>query len=393
MRKPCSGTVDANGIAHLTITNITSIPIIPGPALTINAVEGVNLADATVATFQSPLTTILPTASGELPASDFTATIDWGDPSTDMAAGTITQDATNPSVYNVTGTHTFVENGTYTVTNTVDFAGGLFSSDVYGVPVTVTLPPSGPTTGNAATANVTSPLSIDTLGPVIDGAFFNRLNGQVDYIIQDPVPASGGAPAGVSVKTLLDSSNYLFYLLTKVHASKAYPRKWVVTDVTATPDPTIPYAYDVAVTFNGGAIIDGGFYLFAIRGSSNGNSSVQDRAENHLDGVFYGSFPSGNGINGSDFVAELQAVHDKVFAPDDQWRPAGRGGAQQNLRAGRPAWPQSDLLDLHQPVQWRPARHRAQDQRQGLRRRQDHSEDEHRKGVTREEKEPPGRAS
>src|SRR5208282_2001479 len=52
-----------------------------------------------------------------------------------------------------------------------------------------------------------------------------------------------------------------------------------------------------------------------IRDSSNGNSSVQDLAENHLDGVFYGSFPSGNGINGSDFVAELQAVHNKVFAP------------------------------------------------------------------------------
>ena len=42
---------------------------------------------------------------------------------------------------------------------------------------------------------------------------------------------------------------------------------------------------------------------------------MQDLAENHLDGVFYGSFPSGNGINGSDFVAELQAYHNKVFAP------------------------------------------------------------------------------
>ena len=42
---------------------------------------------------------------------------------------------------------------------------------------------------------------------------------------------------------------------------------------------------------------------------------MQDLAENHLDGVFFGSFPSGNGINGSDFVAELQAFHNKVFAP------------------------------------------------------------------------------
>ena len=116
--------------------------------------------------------------------------------------------------------------------------------------------------------------------------------------------------------------------MTKVHANKAYPGKWVVTNVTATPDPTIPYAYDVAVTFNGGASIRGGFYLFTIRDSSNGNSSVQDLAENHLDGVFYGSFPSGNGINGSDFVAELQAIHNKVFAPQTiiGTASAGNGG-------------------------------------------------------------------
>ena len=66
---------------------------------------------------------------------------------------------------------------------------------------------------------------------------------------------------------MLDSSNYL---LTKVHANKAFPGKWIVTNVTATPDPTIPYAYDVAVTFNGGKMIKGGFYLFTIRDSTNG---------------------------------------------------------------------------------------------------------------------------
>ena len=167
-------------------------------------------------------------------------------------------------------------------------------------------------TTTTAPAVITPDLLIDTAGPVIAGMFFNRLNGQVDYIIKDPVPASGGAPSGVWVNTLVDSSSYL---LTKVHAYKAYPGKWVVTNVTASPDPMIPFAYDVAVTFNGGAMIRGGFYLFTIRDSSNGDSSVQDLAGNHLDGVFYGSFPSGNGINDSDFVGELQAYHNKVFAP------------------------------------------------------------------------------
>jgi hypothetical protein len=168
------------------------------------------------------------------------------------------------------------------------------------------------TTTTAPTVTITADLLIDTKGPVIDSMFFNRLNGQVDYIIQNPTPASGGAPAGVWVNSLRDSSNYLF---TTVHPNKAYPGKWIVTNVTAVPDPTIPFAYDVAVTLNGGKIIPGGYYLFTIRDSSNGKASVQDLAENHLDGEFYGSFPSGNGIKGGDFVAELEALHNKVFSP------------------------------------------------------------------------------
>ena len=211
--------------------------------------------------------------------------------------------------------------GGWNIKSTVALADGSYT-------ITATAVDQFGETTTTAPDVITSTLLIDTTAPVIDGAFFNRLNGQVDYIIKDPVPASGGAPSGVWVNTLLDSSNYL---LTKVHANKAYPGKWAVTNVTATPDPTIPYAYDVAVTFNGGAIIKGGFYLFTIRDSSNGNSSVQDHAENHLDGVFYGSFPSGNGINGSDFVAELQAVQNKVFAPQTiigtaNARNGGNGG-------------------------------------------------------------------
>jgi Bacterial Ig-like domain len=154
---------------------------------------------------------------------------------------------------------------------------------------------------------ITSNLLIDTAGPIITGAFFNRLNGEVDFTIEDP----GAAPSGVELSTLLNSANYL---LTKVHANKAFPGKWIVTDVTTTAGP-VAGSYDVAVVFNSGRQIKGGFYLFTIRDSTNGDSSVQDLAENHLDGVFYGSFPSGNGVNGSDFVAELDGFHNKIFAP------------------------------------------------------------------------------
>jgi hypothetical protein len=194
--------------------------------------------------------------------------------------------------------------GSWNITSHVALADGHYA-------ITATAVDQFGVTTTAPTV-IVSNLLIDTVGPVIDGMFFNRLNGQVDYIIKDPRNPDGSAPAGVWVNSLLDSSNYL---LTKVHANKTFPGQFVATKVTIAPDPTIPFAYDVAVTFNGKKPIRGGFYLFTIRDASNGNSSVQDLAENHLDGVFYGSFPSGNGINGSDFVAELDAFHDKVFAP------------------------------------------------------------------------------
>jgi hypothetical protein len=193
--------------------------------------------------------------------------------------------------------------GSWNITSDIALADGSYR-------ITATAIDQFGQTTTVAPVVITSDLVIDTTGPIITGAFFNRLNGQVDYTIQDPSPASG-PPSGVWVNTLLDSSNYL---LTKVHANKAFPGKWIVTNVTETPGAA-PNSFDVAVVFNSGKQIQGGFYLFTIRDSSNGNSSVQDIAGNHLDGVFYGSFPSGNGINGSDFVAMLSGFHFKIFSP------------------------------------------------------------------------------
>ena len=159
------------------------------------------------------------------------------------------------------------------------------------------------------------------------------------------------------------------------------------------------------MTFNGGAIIQGGFYLFTIRNSSNGNSSVQDLAENHLDGVFYGSFPSGNGINGSDFVAEPQGDHNKIFAPQTI---IGTATAKNGGNGGLPVAPvHSGIFVPAVPRGGSPifststspsnggdppaTGHKTK--AKGHSSSKDRSEDEHRKGVTREEQEPPGRAS
>ena len=190
--------------------------------------------------------------------------------------------------------------GSWNLVSTVALADGHYTItataiDQFGVTTTVS-----PTV-------ITSNLLIDTTGPVITGMFFNRLNGEVDFTIKD----LGAAPSGVWLNSLLDSSNYLF---TKVHANKAYPGKWIVTDVSTTAGP-VAGSYDVAVVLNSGKEIRGGLYLFTIRSSSNAAASVQDLAENHLDGEFTGTFPSGNGIPGGGFVAELNGYHNKIFVP------------------------------------------------------------------------------
>ena len=75
-----SGSIGSGNTATVTSTATVSGVINPGPVLSPTVVQGVAFDALTVATF----TTRLPGAS----ASDFTATIDWGDKS-DPSQGTI----------------------------------------------------------------------------------------------------------------------------------------------------------------------------------------------------------------------------------------------------------------------------------------------------------------
>jgi Bacterial Ig-like domain len=286
---PIQVSVVDTGGSRLTVTNtatVTALPLSVSGVLDPSSDSGLSTGHPDVTNIVQP--TFTGTVVSTLPSS---ATEPEGN-------ARVTLTTTINGVTTTIGTGTTNSQGAWSITLTVP----LQPDGTYAIAATAT-----DQFGNLTTGSVIVPsLLIDTTGPVITSAFFNRNNGQVDYVIQDPSPASG-----VNVATLLDSSNYL---LTKVHANKAYPGKWVVTNVTETPGAAAG-SYDVAVTFNSGKEIRGGFYLSTIRDSSNGNSSVQDNAENHLDGVFYGTFPSGNGINGSDFVAMLSGYHNKIFAP------------------------------------------------------------------------------
>ncbi|QYZ65326.1 MAG: hypothetical protein OI74_04600 [Gammaproteobacteria bacterium (ex Lamellibrachia satsuma)] len=90
-----------------------------------------------------------------------TATIDWGDGTTD--AGTVTQGAGNGSV---AGSHTYAADGNYTVTVTVTDDDGLFGSDSFQVILT--------TANVGPTANAGGPYTINEgQGVTLDGSASN----------------------------------------------------------------------------------------------------------------------------------------------------------------------------------------------------------------------------
>ena len=207
-------------------------------------------------------------------------------------------------------TSTLLADGSYTISGS--------ATDQFGMTTTGNTTPA---TRVTFLPNVNQgPLVIDTVGPRLTNVYLNRLNGEVIVAIQDE-------RSGLDQATLLDSSNYT---LTKPHTRA---NQYLVTSLTANPGATPTDIEVIVVGINGGAVLKGGFYTFTIRGTSKGAAGVQDVAGNLLDGEFYGSFPSGNGIPGGDFVAMLDAYHNKVFAAQTV---VGTANAANNGQGGLP---------------------------------------------------------
>ena len=182
----------------------------------------------------------------------------------------------------------------------------------------------GVTTGGPTT--ITNDLVIDTVGPVITNVVWNRLNGQVDYVIQDPSVVRPRA----STPHLLNSANYLF---TKVHANKAFPGKWIVTNIAVSPGAATR-SFDVAVTFNDAASRSAEASTSSRSATrATGTRRFRTSPANHLDGVFYGTFPSGNGIPGSDFVTMLPAITTRSSRRRRSWERQARPTAAWAARA------------------------------------------------------------
>jgi uncharacterized protein (TIGR03118 family) len=156
----------ANGSATIGIDNVA--PILYTNATAVNVT---NVADQLLAPLNKPVVTTTGDPQNEgravalLVASfkdtdpdaksgNFTVQVDWGDGTNDTAAATASNDNTQ---FDVSATHTYLEEGTYNVVVTVSDTGTSDTSIIGGIPVTTSdLGGSGLTTGVITQTNLVS---------------------------------------------------------------------------------------------------------------------------------------------------------------------------------------------------------------------------------------------
>ncbi len=162
-------------------------------------------------------------------------------------------------------------------------------------------------------------LVVDTQAPVITSLSFNRFNATLTVTFQDNL-------SGMDLASLTNSAFYHISakpLSPKVHVpSLVLPTSILYTPGASPTDPVTVY-----VVFNNGHAFRGGKYEVLIN-SGNGDTGIQDVAGNALDGNYYGSFPTGDGLPGGNFIASISTYHRVVlpFVPTgDGYVPPAKG--------------------------------------------------------------------
>jgi hypothetical protein len=162
-------------------------------------------------------------------------------------------------------------------------------------------------TGTVLTTASLGTVVIDPAPPVINALTFDRFTDTVTVTYQD----------GLSGLDMASIANGAFYHLSakRLAADVPVPKLLLPTAITITPGATATSPVVVTVVFNHGHQVRGGRY-FIIINSGTGDDGVQDVAGNALDGNFYGTFPSGDGLAGGNFAAFIDTFHNHiVLAP------------------------------------------------------------------------------
>ena len=148
-------------------------------------------------------------------------------------------------------------------------------------------------------------LVVDTAPPVITSLSFDRFDATLTVTFQDNL-------SGMDLASLTNSAFYHISarpLSSKVHV----PTLILPTSISFTrraPCPAIrwwsTWSSTRAMPFRGGK-------YEVIINSGTGDTGIQDVAGNALDGNFYGAFPTGDGLAGGNFVADILTFHNKVL--------------------------------------------------------------------------------
>jgi hypothetical protein len=185
--------------------------------------------------------------------------------------------------------------GVWTATSDSTLANGTY---------TVTAEAFNISTGAVIATESLGSLTIDTVGPVVSNVSFNRFDATATFTIQDNL-------SGLDYASITNSAFYQLSarpISSKVHV----PRVILPTSITITPGATPTSPETVSVTFYRGRELRGGLFTLTID-SGNNDNGLQDVAGNALDGNFYGTYPSGDGLPGGNFVALIPAFHKKLL--------------------------------------------------------------------------------
>lgn len=168
-------------------------------------------------------------------------------------------------------------------------ATGPLADGAYAISATVTPPGGAPVSSTAL-----PPLVIDTVAPQVTGVVYSRAQGEFEIVFRDNA-------SGMDLGGLLNSQNYnLIGHPQRRYASTTPP---LITTIQIVPNDT----QAVVLTLNQNYLRMG---LRTLRVLSGG---VADVAGNALAGAYRGSFPSGNGLGGTNFVMPLSKAQKTSF--------------------------------------------------------------------------------
>lgn len=284
-----SGTVTSNGTATVAEGDVLS-----GTGSAISAVEKTGFSGA-VATFSN-------TGNSGNSASDFTATINWGDGST--SAGTVSGSAGS---FTVSGSHTYAEDGSYTTSITLaDDAPGTATNTVHGTAAVAEADLAATAQPISTTQNQTFS---GTVGSFSDAGSSDAASGYVAAIgWGDGTTTTGTISGSAGNFTVSGSHTYsgfgsftLTLTITETGVSGAAATAVGRSTSNVMPAPLAPGL--LAVVPNG----DGTFSIFTV--------GADHSLWLHQDATGW------TRIGGAGTILDISAAADRVIGPGNQTRP------------------------------------------------------------------------